>query len=77
METNKEPGDIMKQIKTLKDTNRGLISDWEKDTFDKKLFYINASGLVCPLPDDPKSREGRRADFLDHFQNEFNEGNNY
>ena len=63
----------MKTIKTLKitkndDNDRGLWADWEKQTFNKGLYYINESGIVCSLPDNPEDRVGIRKDFVDSFK---------
>ena len=49
MEKNQE----RKDITTLTEMNAGgCVEEWKKHTYSKKIFFISASGLITPFPDD-------------------------
>jgi len=56
----------MTDIKKLTLDNKGELTNGNGYTYDKGLYYINNSGLVCPLPDQIEARAQVRAEYLEN-----------
>ena len=50
---------------------RGMTADWENQTYNNNLYYVNASGLVCRLPDDISARVDIRNEMIEEDDGRF------
>lgn len=48
--------------------NEGDVDVWRKQSYSKEMYYVNASGFLCPLPDKFEAMEDIRQEYLDHFE---------
>lgn len=56
----------MTEIKKLSpEKEKGLLSGASEYTYTKGNYYINNSGVVCPLPDQIEARAEIRSEYLD------------
>jgi len=56
----------MSEINKLQpEKEKGLLSGAGEYTYTQGNYYINNSGVVCPLPDQIEARAEIRAEYLD------------
>ena len=62
----------MTNIKKLKpDNSVELTKDVNTYTYNKGMYYINNSGLLCRMPDQIEAREEIRAEYLENYDGSF------